>query len=465
MTIGSDSYSRIAKLFVDRDDLSVDDARRQLEQFRLVLRCGPEVASSPTLQAAALTAANVANRCFPGGVRVDLARDFPLRVPWTPGSTFLKALVDIAGPRVHNSSGADWEKAQTIAFGSMARDFRGLQATFDGWTAAVSPFTEIVRLPEREACVLAGVLVGGLAISELFLGNFGISIEAGSQPVGLSLWRPDMAWDDETAAAVDMPLNFLPGELWLLGLGHLGQAFAWACSFLPYSNPTDVRLVLQDFDRLVEANLDTGLLSRRHDLGRTKTRIAADFLENRGFQPRLVERRFDENTCPQRDDPAIVLSGMDSAGPRHLLDQAGFDMVVDCGVGGTVANFDSMTLQVLPTPHASAESIWPPRDAEDVARRERFARKLANSRGTYQDVATQHRCGHVELAGRSIAVPFVGAVAAALSLSELCRRLMGGPSYVRIQSQLGSIQSTAAKINIANEPRLRTTFQAVVYDE
>ena len=35
----------------------------------------------------------------------------------------------------------------------------------------------------------------------------------------------------------------LPAALWLLGLRHLGQAYAWTIRMLPYANPEHVRSV------------------------------------------------------------------------------------------------------------------------------------------------------------------------------------------------------------------------------
>lgn len=458
MIARSDDLSRIAKLFIDRDDASAEEAEEHLRRFRVLLRCGPEVATSATLQAAVLTAANVANRCFPESVRVQCSHDFPLRLPWTPGATFRTAIEAIVGTDMLVCSGRDHEASAAIAFGTPDGLSPGVQVTFDGWTAAVSPLEEPLRLPERDGCVLAGIAAGALAVSEIFLGSFGFSIEAGARLTGLSLWRPGRSWDQAEATGIDAPICHLPGELWLLGLGHLGQAFTWALSLLPFSAPAQVNIVLQDFDRLVRANLDTGLVSDAGDIGRLKTRIAASFLEQRGFTTRLVERRFDEHTRPQDGEPAVLLAGMDGQGPRHLLDLAGFDLVIDCGVGGSLTSFDSLTMNVLPNRRTTAAALWPPDETEAAARREREARELAASRSVYRTVGAQLGCGHVELAGRSVAVPFVGALAASFALSELIRRLMGGTGYDRVRLQLISPDEPSILIS-DDSASLRTSSQ------
>jgi hypothetical protein len=307
MTVDADSLGRIAKLLIDRDDMSVEEATGLLRHFRIVLQCGPEVARSPTWQAAVLTAANIASRCFPGGVRVQGLEDGPTLVPWIPGMSFPDSLAQIIGMEALARFDAEWNTAIRVGFGTVGQYRNGLQTTFDGWTCATSPLEERVRLPEREGCVLAGIVVGALAISEIFLGNFGCAIEAGSRVTGLSLWRPDLTWDEAAATGIEAPLHHLPGEIWFLGLGHLGQAFIWAFSMLPYLEPSKVNIVLQDFDRVVLANCDSGLLSYAGDMRQLKTRVVNRFLEDRSFQTRLIERRFDERTRPQQDEPRTLL--------------------------------------------------------------------------------------------------------------------------------------------------------------
>ena len=65
--------SRISKLLVDRDDMSVKDALTWRRDQKVALVCGADVGASHTLQVAVLTAASLAKRCFPGAVRVVLA--------------------------------------------------------------------------------------------------------------------------------------------------------------------------------------------------------------------------------------------------------------------------------------------------------------------------------------------------------------------------------------------------------
>jgi hypothetical protein len=88
---------------------------------------------------------------------------------------------------------------------------------------------------------------------------------AGRRNAGLSLWRPGRDW---LAADPDEPaLVYLPSRLWFIGLGNLGQAFAWLIASLPDDDPAQVQFLLQDFDRIAPSNDSTSLLSFIADIG------------------------------------------------------------------------------------------------------------------------------------------------------------------------------------------------------
>src|SRR5262245_11258811 len=114
MAVEADSLGRIAKLFIDRDNMSLEEAQKHLSGFRIVLRCGPEVARSATLQAAVLTAANVASRCFPGSIRVAGVANGPVMVRWPAGSTFRDAIAEICGGECLAPCDDSWDSANTV---------------------------------------------------------------------------------------------------------------------------------------------------------------------------------------------------------------------------------------------------------------------------------------------------------------------------------------------------------------
>jgi hypothetical protein len=100
--------SRISKLFVDRDQASVEAALARRQEYAVTLICGDDLASSRTLQLAVLTAASIAIRCFPGAVRAAVPTklaEAPLLVWPQLKLTFGQALCDLLGPETGTDGG------------------------------------------------------------------------------------------------------------------------------------------------------------------------------------------------------------------------------------------------------------------------------------------------------------------------------------------------------------------------
>jgi hypothetical protein len=144
----------------------------------------------------------------------------------------------------------------------------------------------------------------------------------------------------------------------MLGLGHLGQGYLWSLAFLPFPHAGSVEFLLHDFDQIDESNFGSGLLCVQGALKRKKTRHCADWLEHLGFSTRITERRF--TTVDRRGDadPAIAFCGFDNVSARQGLDTAGFGLVLECGLGGGLADFDQIDVHTFPSRRHSAHSLW-----------------------------------------------------------------------------------------------------------
>src|SRR5229473_3259634 len=93
-----DELHRLVKLAIDSGEAStLEEAQQLFAGYQLVLDIGPDVASSPTMQAAVLTALNTGRRCFLGGVQVVGNLDVDLRVPWRNCRTLGEAVIDLQG--------------------------------------------------------------------------------------------------------------------------------------------------------------------------------------------------------------------------------------------------------------------------------------------------------------------------------------------------------------------------------
>ena len=444
--IRPDQLHRHLKLVLDTGEAaSLEEAQRLFDSYRLGVVVGNSVANSATLQAAVLTAVNTGRRSFLGGVCVEGTLDVPLLVPWGRCRTLGEAVLDLQGVITDCAPGVP----QIVIGGESvphADAVFGVRATFDGWSGGVVPLDQGLRLPERQECVPAGVLAGALGVSEAFQFVRGDNAVAGRRDIGLSLWQPDKSIHWLEAGELGPALERLPSSAWLVGLGHLGQAFLWTLGLLPYASPEEVSLVLQDYDELVEANDSTSLLTTGTLLGAKKTRAMAAWCEARGFRTSIVERRFAGNFRVAEDEPRVALCGVDNAPARADLEDVGFDRVIEAGLGAGTQEYLAFQTHTFPAGR-SAKHRWGTQghrpDANTVADNPAY-RALAQT--------GLDDCGITTLAGRTVGASFVGAVTAAVVIAELIRLGLGGPRYEVVDGSLRSLELRQAVISADGEP-------------
>jgi len=160
----------------------------------------------------------------------------------------------------------------------------------------------------------------------------------------------------------------------------------------------------------------------------------------------MVERPFDTNFRCRENEPArepmLALCGFDSNPVRRDLAGAQFRRVVESGLGSTIDNFDTLSVHALPNPR-SPEELWPDLSREDTEKRAKERERMARENPAY--LSMEHdESGRIELAGKSIAVPFVGAAAASLAVAEVLRLLHGGPVYTDLKLSLAMPNRCAA---------------------
>ena len=346
--VGPDQLHRLVKLALDTGEVaSLDEAQRLFSSYRLGIVVGNNVAHSATLQAAVLTAVNTGRRSFLGGVCVEGNLDVPLLVPWRRCRTLGEAIVDLQGLNEAPAPGIPRILIGDANLLSGETEF-AVRATFDGWCGGIVPLNHSSPLAESQECVPAGILAGALGVSEAFQFVRGGNDAAGRRDVGLSLWQPGTDTDWLAADELGPPLERLPSRAWLIGLGHLGQAFLWTLGLLPYATPEDVNLVLQDFDELAEANDSTSLLTKRAKFGKKKTRAMALWCEKRGFRTSIVERRFSADFQIAEDEPRVALCGVDNALARAGLEEVGFGRVIEAGLGAGAREYLAFQVHSFP---------------------------------------------------------------------------------------------------------------------
>ena len=443
---GPDQLHRLVKLALDTGEAaSLEEAQRLFGEYRLGIVVGSSVAHSATLQAAVLTAVNTGRRCFLGGVSVEGTLDVPLLVPWGCCRTLGDAVVDLQGVNTALAPGVPRIVIGDASGSSGDTEF-AVRATFDGWCGGVVPLDHGLSLSECQECVPAGVLAGALGVSEAFQYVRGGNAVAGRRDVGMSLWQPEAETNWLAAGEQGPKLERLPASAWIIGLGHLGQAFLWTLGLLPYASPEDVSLVLQDFDELVEANDSTSLLTTRANLGMKKTRAMALWCEARGFRTSIVERRFADDFRIAGDEPSVALCGVDNALARADLEDVGFGRVIEAGLGAGTQEYLAFQMHTFPACR-TARRRW----GTDV---HHSSGDIITDNPAYRALA-QHGlddCGITTLAGRTVGASFVGAVTAAVVVAELMRMAVGGHRYEVLDGSLRSLELRQAVLGTDKAP-------------
>lgn len=439
MELGSlpEDMHRLVKLALDDGSAeSVEQAEENFRQYRLAVCIDPKDAHDPQNQAALLTAVALGHRSFLGGVFVECPADVKKVVPLPLGSTLGEAIAELGG-----AIGSADPDTPCIFIGGGPREKRPgfrIRTVAEGWRGGIVPTHSATRAESSPPMILAAMLAAGLAINEAFLYVRGGCPPAGKRPVGLSLWNPskEVDWLKEG----DEPeLVWLPDRLWLIGLGHLGQAYLWGLGLLPYADSAKLSLMLQDTDDITGSTESTSILSDARMVGRKKTRAMAAWAERRGFRTRICERLFTDGWERRNDEPSVALCGVDNAIARRALDQVGFDMVVEAGLGRGPRDFQSMRLHVLPGTRGAPE-IWKTTETSGGDTDLPAYRHLAKS-GALDD------CGVVQLADKAVGAPFVGAVAACLALSELLVVRHGGRTREFIDLDLLAIERRSSELS------------------
>jgi len=272
---------------------------------------------------------------------------------------------------------------------------------WDGWRAWTAKADEAVS--GEGSNPLTGIAAGALAVGAAFAAEREVSTPSGLVadlwPVGPGQTAPDF---------VEV---FLPSAVWLVGLGNLGQAYLWTLSALPYLNPADLKLILQDRDRVSEENWGTSVLVQEKNYGELKTMIGERWALAKGFDARRLDRRLLTHDRLDADDPRIALSGVDKIEARKIMAKIGFHSIIDAGLGRTYSDFNRYRVTVFDHEH--------PIDKHFDGQEDKAPEALPGN-PAYQGLEAEiGSCGAAEIAGASVAAPFVSSFAAAVAISRL----------------------------------------------
>jgi len=394
-----DHLHRLVKLLADSGEAAtLDDAHAAFARYGLIVDIGSTGQLNEAAQIQALTVINCAARSFMGNVALRGRIDVPLTVRGFTGTTLADFIQRLAPDRP--ATPGPWP---VVALNG-ADDPSAIRPWACGSTFGLGPV-----LTAEDASVAASVAAAGLAVSEAFSVMRGDNPYAGRRHVSL-----DLCQVVRPPHAKDTPLSGNLQGLWLVGLGHLGQAYAWVLGFLP---PSNKEIVLQDTDIITASTLSTSLISFPPDIGMAKTTVVENWLTALGWHVRVVARDFDAQQRCQQDDPRIALFGVDNAVARRAIEGAGFEHVVDVGLGAGYRDFRAVRVRSFPGSSFASE-IWASEPAQPAAQAPAYL-NLARETGD--------QCGVTTLATRAVGAPFVGAVAAGLAITAALTASAGLP--------------------------------------
>jgi ThiF family len=386
-----DSLNRTAKLALDDGSASsIEDALLRFQTFDLQIIVGDDVHTNRALQAALVTILNAAPRTFMGRISVVGNIDTVLDVGWFNGRT-----IEEVASRYGVFTDSKAQECPTILVGNYKTDLSHcfalrLVCTETGFHLAPDDLT----LSSAFAPVAAGVAAAGAALNELFQYHY-----FGRQWAGLRCI--------EFQLPLVPKVTEMPRSVWVIGLGHLGQAALWTLGLSLDPGTQLPTLKLQDDDRITASSLSTGLLSRMQDVQRLKVDAVADAMQLLGYECERVSSRV-QLTSDLDDAAEVCLVAVDSYGFRRQLDKLRGPRVVEAGIGDGIEGFTKLQLHLLPGSRSAAD-IWSGSDP-------RATRRVSIEPPAYQQLLKQSadECGTTQLAGRSIATPFIGAFTGAL---------------------------------------------------
>jgi hypothetical protein len=388
-----ESLNRTMKLALD-DGMaaSVEEAERLFRSFNVQFVVGKDVRRNHGLQAALVTLLNAAPRTFLGDITLTGDLDFCLSVGWWHG----EQIRDVAR-HFGVACAASPHKRPTILIGdclgvNIGHEFQlHLGLTARGFTLSPDGPSEL----PPSTCVAGGVAAAGAALNECFQFLYFRRLWAGQREIRFNL--PGDRTLSESASK----------SIWLIGLGHVGQAFLWCTGLSIPDNHRSLRFRLQDFDEVTPSTLSTGLLAGLQDVGHPKVALGARELRKLGVECTVSTGRANPAQPPPIGADLCIVA-VDSFGFRRQLDQLKRLRILEGGIGDGASGFTKVQIHTLPGRRPAAD-IWCGADPAAT-------RQISISPPAYQNLLRESRdeCGTTQLAGRSIATPFVGAFLGAL---------------------------------------------------
>lgn len=389
-----------------------EEANQLLYDSKLVLEADEKLAYSYSLQVAYVTCFNIGNRIFKGGVKCILPENIPnlLQLKGKSFKDALSILFEI------NSNIDVSESTPKLLFGKTPQSNNEVEIICSGWQGGLNFYhSEQFTLDNAPTSIpLGALLASSYGLFWAFDFTFEITNNLQNESFGYSLWDNSLDYNwNESIGEGPNKVKF-PPKIWLVGLGHLGQAYLWTLLHLK----NEFEVLLQDFDKLGLENLGSQILSFENQIGKYKTRICADFLDNADVSNKILEKKF--ISSDQKDDSLmdyqVLLTGLDSASTRSIIEPSRFKICLDGATNGKLENFDSFTFRNLNLLRKSPHEIWNSVEEKTEILHENLFNLVSEKGG----------CG--VLTNFGISTPFVGLFGASVLISELVKACNNGNS-------------------------------------
>lgn len=357
-----------------------------------------ETCQSVAGQAAVLTTVALCSRFARGGVAVRLSSDLPVHaIPNTRLSDEVRRL-----------GGEPWtsQPENIIALGADA--VQGGSFTVYPWSrdgvygCGSHPSGRAI-----DDTYVPGVIAAvALAVGEIFRYRVLRKVEVAPRDCSIRLWS------GSEHAALSRDVGSTIKDLWLLGFGHLGNAYAWVIAHTPSLRP---KLFVQDPQSIDVANASTQLFAVPADVGTEKVQVAKRELARYGVKVDPHVREINDRYVPAWH-PAVVLGGLDNVAPRRALSNAKVSLIIDAGLGRTETTFSQFRINTISDPPLVLDLF------EESDERDDLDSLIATpSFAEMNDGSPDAVCGLLALADTAVAVPFVGTVVAAVVITQLLR--------------------------------------------
>lgn len=385
-----ETMNRTMKLAMDEGRVgSYEDAQSLFCSFKLRVIVQPGFSRAQAAEAAVLTLLNAAPRTFLGGVELVGALDERCTMAWFMGKSLGDVAQEFGVTTAKNTS--DCMPTIQIGDGESSNDtfWLGIGLSSRGFILSPDKSGSV----SEECPVEVGVAAAGAALNEAFQAAYRHSPLAGQREIRWCVPEVCTVSDAES--------------LWLIGLGHLGQAFVWTAA-LAGSHLLPKRIKISDYDTVSRSSLSTCLLVKETDIGRQKVDVVGDKLTALGVEVLRDCQRVNLDTGVVAPVQEIAVIAVDSYAFRRSLDQLRAKRVIEAGIGDGAEAFTRIQLHAFPGSRM-ARDIWVGDDPQSV-------RSIDISKPAYQALLSDSKdeCGTTLIAGRSVATPFVGAFAGAL---------------------------------------------------